>query len=417
MRPAPRHAGFTLVELLVALGASMFVLVGATLLMRSQMHAFTSTSADRNLQETGRIALEAISTDLRAAGLGVDPGLVFDFGAQTAARMAVGFPAGATFATTAWQCGANVTCRDRADGPDELVFHSRDPYFGKPLRVAASGSSTSLTVAGPLNTPLHQNQILQVLCYSGSMTWAYVQVAAEVPATALTAATVVIPITQGAGTFPTQSLANSCFSSVATAGNAASVATAAKVFKVNRFRYFIRNYNAAGGTVAWGTAGSRPWLMVDRGVIDPVSGVTLIEPVAPDVEDLQLAYTFPLDAANPVVGVTPGAALADNATSINVTGACPTYGDDMAAASRLNHHPGNIRAVQVSVVVRSTSADLSLANSATLQAIFNRPAMTVEAGYARLQLQTTVPVRNLDARAPYYPAFGLGTDQLNVGGG
>jgi hypothetical protein len=32
-------------------------------------------------------------------------------------------------------------------------------------------------------------------------------------------------------------------------------------------------------------------------------------------------------------------------------------------------------------------------------------------------LQTSVPVRNLDARAPYYPFYGTGADQLNVGGG
>jgi prepilin-type N-terminal cleavage/methylation domain-containing protein len=254
MRSRPRPSGFSLVELLIALAASVFVMLGAAVLLRSQYQAFQSSTSERALQEAGRIALDSLSTDLRQAGLGVDPGLVFDFGPQANARAAAG-PTGASFATVSADCDAAVTCRDSIAGPDELVFLSRDPSFGKPLRAAATATSPVLTVAGPLNAALHKGQLLQVVCYSGNMTWAYLQVSASVAASA--AATVDIPIASAAGnTFPTQNaiLADSCFSTVASA-DPSTILNAAKVFKVDRFRYFIQSYSPAGAVTAWGTAG------------------------------------------------------------------------------------------------------------------------------------------------------------------
>jgi Tfp pilus assembly protein PilW len=424
MPATTRPSGFSLVELLVALGASVLVMLGATFLLRFNYHAFQSSSAERVLQENGRIALSAISGDLRQAGLGVDPGLVFDFGRQPNARAAAG-PVGASFATTPLACPTAVTCRDSVAGPDELVFLSRDPAFGKVLTVAVNASSGSLTVRGPLNEPLHRGQILLVACYSGSMTMAYVQLTGSVAASAGTGA-VTLPIAAvNPAVFPTQNgvLADGCFSTVADTTSAvtfaATTAAAAKVFKVDRFRYFIRSFDAAGAVVAWGTAGSRPWLMLDRGTIDATTAANRpqIEPVAPDVEDLQLAYVFPLDTASPVAGATGGTALINGATGIDLTAACPASSDDPTGPNRLTHHPGNIRAVQVALVLRSAEPDLTLASSSTLPAALNRPALTSSTGHQRLLLQTTVPVRNLDARAPYFPYFGTGTDQLNVGGG
>jgi type II secretory pathway pseudopilin PulG len=418
MRSRPRHSGFSLVELLIALAASVFVMLGAAVLLRSQYRAFQSSSSERAFQEAGRIALEALTTDLRLAGLGVDPGLVFDFGPLANGRSAAA-PAGSSFATVPMACGADVTCRDSITGPDELVFLSRDPFFGKPLRAAVNAASTTLTVTGPLNVPLHQGQILQVACYSGAMTWAYVQVRATVAA-APTALTVDIPIASGAGnTFPTQNalLADSCFSTVASI-DPLTVPSATKVFKVDRFRYFIQSYSAAGAVVAWGTAGSRPWLMLDHGTFDTTnSGKPQVDPVAPDVEDLQVAYVFPTDDVTPVVGAVEGAQLASAAGGIDLASACPVSTDDPGGPNRLTHHPGNIRAVRVGVVVRSAEPDLQLSNAAILPANLNRPAQAATDGFLRLLLQTSVQVRNLDARAPYYPFYSAAADQLNVGGG
>jgi type IV pilus assembly protein PilW len=417
MRSPPRPSGFSLVELLIALAASVFVMLGAAVLLRSQYQSFQTSTSERAFQETGRIALDALSTDLRQAGLGVDVGLVFDFGTQNNARSAAR-QAGTTFGTDSPGCAAAITCRDSTTGPDELVFHSRDPAFGKPLRTAVTAASTTLTVSGPLREPLHQGQILEVVCYTGNMTWAYVKVGSTVAANLDPTATVDIPLASSGATFPNQNpvLADPCFSTVATAA-ASTIPAAAKVFKVDRYRYFIRSYSAAGNIVPWGTAGSRPWLMLDRGTTDTTTGKPVVDPVAPDVEDLQVAYVFPLDAVNPVAGATAGVALAAGAAGIDLAAACPVSTDDAIGANRLNHHPANIRAVQVAVVVRSAEPDLARAGAATIPAALNRPDVAGPAGYLRLLLQTSVPVRNLDARAPYYPSYGTGADQLNVGGG
>jgi Tfp pilus assembly protein PilV len=421
MRSRPHPSGFSLGELLIALTASVFVMIGATVLLRSQYKAFQSTSGERAFQETGRIALSAIAADLRQAGFGLDVGLAFDFGTQANARSAAG-QAGTSYATTSLTCTAgNVVCRDSTTGPDELVFLARDPAFGKVLRAAAVAGSASLTVAGPLNTPLYKGQVLQVACYTGNMTMAYLEVGANVAANASATSTIVIPITSSNGnTFPTQNgiLADPCFSTVATAGNLASEVSATKVFKVDRYRYFIRSYSAAGAVVPWGTAGSRPWLMLDHGTQDSANGnKPVIDPVAPDVEDLQVAYVFPLDAVNTVVGATANAALSNSATSIDLGAACPVSSDDSGGPNRLTHHPANIRTVQVALVVRTPEPDLSLANTAQIPAALNRPALAGPDGFRRMVLQTSVAARNLDSRAPYYPYHGIGTDQLNVGGG
>lgn len=424
MRSPLRPSGFSLVELLIALAASVFVMIGATVLLRSQYQAFRTTSGERAFQEAGRIGLSAIAADLRQAGFGTDIGLAFDFGTQANARSAAG-PAGTSYATTSLACTAgNVICRDSIAGPDELVFLARDPAFGKPLRAAATAASAALSVAGPLNAPLYKGQILQVACYSGNMTMAYVQVDANVDADTSPTSVITIPITSANGTtFPTQNglLADTCFSTVANAADPTTIVSATKVFKVDRYRYFIRNYDAAGTVVAWGTAGSRPWLMLDHGTVDSANGNRpVIDPVAPDVEDLQVAYVFPLDAVNTVVGATADTAVAAGAAGIDLAAACPVSSDDSGGANRLSHHPANIRSVQVALVVRTAEPDLTLSpltDPAEVPAALNRPAVAGPAGYRRMVLQTSVAVRNLDSRAPYYPYYGTGTDQLNVGGG
>ena len=118
-----------------------------------------------------------------------------------------------------------------------------------------------------------------------------------------------------------------------------------------------------------------------------------------------------------MVGAVVGAQLASAAGGIDLASACPVSSDDPGGPNRLTHHPGNIRAVRVGVVVRSAEPDLQLSNTATLPANLNRPARAAPDGFLRLLLQTSVQVRNLDARAPYYPFYSTAADQLNVGGG
>jgi type IV pilus assembly protein PilW len=431
-----RHAarGFSLIELVIALGISVIVIAGGLTLMVSQQHLFRTTAGDRNLQENARIAVGAITSDLRMAGFGVDPSLAFDFGPMANLRMDRAY-GGLTFASASGPTGSGnacgALCRDSTAGPDEIAFFSRDPSFGPhPLTVAATAATTTLRFAllpGQTSVDVQAGQVLQLVCYTGAMTWAYVTATGAAAVQGDGTATVTIA-NAGGTTFPNQTafLADPCFGSVATVTGGlvvpSTMAGAVQVLKVDRYHYFIQSYDAAGNIQPWGSANARPYLMVDHGLIG-VGGIAQV-PVAPDVEDLQFAYVFPNAAATPLVGATSGAAIGNGEDGINLAPAAggPAYSDPTNSLTRQNHHPGNIGAVRLSVVVRTPVADLGLANSATVPAAGNRPDTAGPAGYTRLLVDTTIAVPNLGTLAPYFPTYTTfpatsGNRQLNVGGG
>lgn len=416
-----RQSGFTLVELLISLVISAIVIAGALALLSSQQHTFQRSSADRAVQESARVALEELTANLRLAGYGIDPALAFDFGAIPSLLLDR-LPPGTAASVAGFGCATAVTCRDSVGGPDELVFHYRNPSFVRPLASAAGAGS--ITMWGPLNQPLHAGQILQVACYSGSMYWAFVTVGAEVPADR-SAITVDVPLLgDAAGAFGRQNavLADPCFSTVAPAGSPATVvAPAAKVFMVERFRYFIQSYDGTGNVVPWRTAGSRPYLMLDKGLAG-ADGAPLLQMVAPDVEDLQISYVFPRSGAglSPVVGATAGTAVSAAPDGIDLAPAVapPQYADPATAPSRATHFPANIGAVRVSIVVRSAEPDVKVVDPATVPAAGNRPEVAGPQHYRRTRFDTGAATPNLDVRAPFFPSYSTNpADHLNVGGG
>ncbi|BDG09094.1 PilW family protein [Anaeromyxobacter paludicola] len=399
--------GFSLTELLVAMVASAVIAAGALGLVVAQQRAFTASAGDRGLQETARTALGELGMSLRRAGYGVEPWLALDFGPANGAFANQSYPSGApsAFPPSASACtGADaVSCRDSVTGPDELVFYARDPAFSRAL--AAAPTSTRLTLATPLVNPLYQGQVLQVMC-GGASRWAYVTVGAK----AGPGDTAVALGTASSGPFPYQQdqLASGCFG----AGWRDVL-----VLKVERFHYYVARYSDGSGA-------DRPYLLLDRGLWD--GGAPLVEPVAPDVEDLQVSYLFPGSAVQRV-GYAPGHRLV-NATAaaspdaaVDLSAAPPTYADLSNAPSRATNHPANVRAVRISLVVRTATWDPQLAGAggATLPAAANRPASGADGGYRRLLVETTEGVRNLDSRGPFYPSYSTnaGADGLNVGGG
>jgi hypothetical protein len=360
--------------------------------------------------------------NLRMAGYGLEPSLAFDFGAIPALVLDR-LPTGTLGSVTGYQCANPVACRDSITGPDELVFHYRSPMFVRPLAAAPAGPSpASISIQGPLTRPLHPGQILQVACFSGGMFWAFVTVAAEVtpdPA----AVQVAIPLQAGvAGAFGFQNaaLSDTCFQTVAPPGSpAATVTPAAKVFLVERFRYFVQTYDAGGNVVAWGTAGARPYLMLDQGLLD-ATGAPILQVVAPDIDDLQVVYVFPRSAAAVVVGATPGAAVTAAPGGVDLAPAIapPAFSDPATAPSRTTNFPSNIGAVRVTVIARSAEPDDLVVEPAVVPAVANRPALPGPPNYRRLRFDTSAATPNLDVRAPFFPSYSASpTDHLNVGGG
>jgi type IV pilus assembly protein PilW len=198
----------------------------------------------------------------------------------------------------------------------------------------------------------------------------------------------------------------------------------ARLFEVERIRYFVQSYDVAGNVVAWNTAGSRPYLMLDRG-LRSADGTPLLEVVAPDVEDLQVSYVFPLaPVENQVAGSTAGARMDNSATGIDLApagGFVPTYSAARLSAVRTTHYPSNVRAVRIAIVVRSPNPDTNLGD-ATIPAAGNRPAVAaVDPGYRRTLFETSVAIPNMESRAPFFPTVVPTTDAsatvLNVGGG
>ncbi len=408
-RPRRVPHGFTLLELMVSAVVGTVAIAGALALLTAQQHAFQSSAGDRAMQEAARSALADLSTNLRLAGYGIEPWLAFDFGPITnappswtgaASMRTPGYPAGAPgSALPACSPAVAVTDRDSITGADEIVFHARSAAFNRQLSVAPT--STTLTFTRALTTPMYQGQILQVMC-GGATQWAYVTVGAFADAGATQ-----VSLAQGCTTgFPYQQqmLTSGCFST----GFAN-----ARVFKIDRFHYYVARFADEGGV-------ARPYLMLDRGLKS--NGAALVEPVAPDVEDLQIAYVFPRSAAaTQLVGGASGTRLERSASSIDLDAVPPAYSETLSAASRATNHPGNIHGVRVSLVVRSASPDASLnaAGDATSPPAGNRAAIAADGGYRRIVVETTEAIRNMDVRGPYCPAYSVnnGADGLNVGGG
>jgi hypothetical protein len=198
----------------------------------------------------------------------------------------------------------------------------------------------------------------------------------------------------------------------------------ARVFAINRYRYFIQTYALDGTVQPWGTAGARPYLMLDQG-LETNGGARRVSMVAPDVEDLQFGYVFSLAAPGTQLrGTTVGVQLADQADGIDLapasTPSIPVYATPARDPARTTGHPSNMRAVRVSVVVRQPEADPAL-SAPELPALGNRAALVRDANRRRAVFETTVPLPNLDSRAPNFPTVGdptVASDvNLNFGGG
>jgi prepilin-type N-terminal cleavage/methylation domain-containing protein len=414
--------GFTLVELVIAMGASAIVVAAAMTLMISQQTAYRAGTEDRALQEASRIALAGVVVPLRKAGYGVDPAYALDFG-QTDAVPQPGLQGGQTLgALSSYRCDTAIDCRDRTASPDEIVFYSRDPLFSRRAK-AGTVTTSGLTLVGRMEQPLRAGQVLQVMCLTGEQTRAYVTVSTTVPAASNVPEndTTDVPVVLTSGqtiddhpAFPFQNdqLTSSCFGDVVI------------VAKVDRYRLHIMGFREDGSAVdpAAGEnlqeTGVRPYLMLDQGLRD-ADGGTIDVPVAPDVEDLQFTYLYPPAVAGGSLREVGGAEgiLASAGAFPMALVQPPAITDALTAASRASGSPANIQAIRVSLVVRTPDADLKYEGDVHRRIpptpasgraatdndpLANRSSYRGIPDYRRMRVDTTILVPNMRASAVTY---------------
>lgn len=373
--------GFTLIELMTAV-TIMVVCVGiiAQVLIK-QSQASSSQSLQRDMEESGRLALLEIARNVRLAGYGITPLAAFDFD-----RYACTTPG------TATTCNGGAGRRDRVDGPDELVLSYRDPSF---TRVITSVTSSQVGFATPLKVAVPANSVIELVASGGKVTYLLVSSAAAVGDTRIACTT--LPTTTPSAGYYTPS----------TSPDASYVG--ANLTLVTRVRYFVAN-----------DTDGVPSLFKERG-----RGNELLYR---GIEDVQ--YTF--DIAQPPAGsafasTTPPAACAG--TNSWTFGACTgTVGqpletatppdwqnDGYDSANRYTAHPANIRNVKIIIVARSTRGSPDGAGD-SVPALGNRPARAADR-FKRTVLQMSEQPMNLLTRQFFQPLVISTTADGQVGGG
>jgi cytochrome c1 len=176
------------------------------------------------------------------------------------------------------------------------------------------------------------------------------------------------------------------------------------MFLIDRSRFFVQNL---GGT---------QWLMLDTGrdldgdgILPPADQDDLI-PVAKNVVDMQVAYALDPCAAMPtgpdydgnwVIGDSKGR----QEEPLRVTTPpAPTYGTASNDPARCTMSPANVRAIRVSLRIRSDRADHSRGASWQGDVLIspeNRTAGLSFAGYRLFSSQLDVTLRNMSSTASF----------------
>lgn len=403
MRTRPRHRGFTLVEMLIAITVSAAVIAAAVGVARSQQQAYYDGARVRAAQASARNALLFLEKNVSQAGYGMAPSLAFDFDRS-------GGPCPTELST-----GSTPPCaRDRTDDSDELVFYARNPVYwvpqdpatdpaGRAWRVTAI-SSSRLTLGAREGQTFRRGQVLLVVC-AGATQYAYVTVSTTTPVPS-GGGSIDLPLTAASSTDPflgQESATDACFG-----------AGTARAFQIDRYRIHVRPVDVGGGR-------RDPYLVLDQGI--DVAGSTAIDEadeqfIAEGIESIQVAYIL---ANGTQVGASggvslvrgaPGDATSNQLTTLSFPGAAPVgtesvysptswyryYMGPPPAAERLTNHQANIRAVRIAVVARSPEPDLTkrwMPPSLQLNQTAAAAWITPGDGYERVSFETTIPLPNM----------------------
>jgi type IV pilus assembly protein PilW len=368
VRRSPR--GFTLIELMVGSAVTFITVLAVTAAFLGYTQAFHVQAGIRGGQASLRQTHQMLVRNLRMAGYGIEPHLAFDIPRPQD-----------------WM-------RDELanNNSDRLIFRMRNPRFN--ARVGAA-SVDSITLLEALPEPLLRGQIVQVLC-PGAVLWSYAQLRerAEKGATKL-------ELEPGTGVFPRlNDFSASCYGG-----------GGVHLYKVDVYDYSIAFLNEDGhGALSDKATQGRPYLFRRHGLEEEDIN-TLGEPVAEDIEALRVVFLRGNGTAfEPKLGQPP-----------------PLYSTPLNDPLRSNDHPGNIRAVRLGLVARSSTRDSSVGPTVLrdIPAFGGLGKVTGRAeGFRRLVSEMTVPVRNMNSSEMFVPVYSLGAcggqvpdDNFNCRGG
>jgi type IV pilus assembly protein PilW len=416
--------GFTLLELLVAMGISAVILSSVVLVGTSQVRAYAVGARQRVAQAQGRGALLYLEEQVARAGFGVEPAFAFDFGRYT----------GGPCPTQLAPCP-----RDAVSNSDELVFYARNPSYWVPgdgntadpsgNAWAVTGTSdSSVTVRARKGQVFLAGQVVLEVC-RGAAYYAYATVAQN---TAVKVdGPIDVPLQNAVATDPFNrpdlaappATGASCFSG-----------GLARLFLIDRFRFHVRPETVDGNVI--------PYLVLDQGVDRNQDGVIDANDellVAEGVENLQVGYLLASSALpTPIVGAAAPIAFAaapagdiryapstagssTTANELTVTtfpGAAPAFGESVYAPSswvgltvgpppspqRLTDHQANIVGVRLALVTRSAATDLTSPgdtfqplNTTAAPAWVTASQVNGRDGYQRALFTSTVMVPNMTA--------------------
>lgn len=372
---ASNRRGFTLTELLVGLVVTSIVMVAVTSVVIGIQQGYQADTEMKVVTESGRTAIDYLERTVALAGYGIDPRIAFDTSGD----------------------GGAVAGFNGEVLSDHLAFRYRDPSFG----VMGSLAGTTLNFATGPGYEFPAGTMFMLMCSTpqadGTFPAAFVRLDADVAATATSTV-----VSAAGAPFNIINTTDPCISSNA------------RVFLVRESRIRVVNIPE----VVNGVTSNRPWLVRFRSVQgegDP-SDAGSYDPIAPDVENFQVAYAMqtnpdggaPVDGAgnNSIVGDgVAGDAVVAVAQPTNPFIGQPVYTTPYSDSLRFINVPANIRAVHVALSVRSTRRDPTGRRAYTPERLFDgRPDAGAD-GFNRSTFHTVIPVINMMSRAGFLPAL------------
>lgn len=374
--------GFTLVELLISTAVAGFTLSAVMGVFMTQQRSFESAEVARGSQEALRGAMLEMERTLRMAGHGVDPRMTFDF---------------------RWFACAAPPCRDKRDGPDEMVFMARNPNYqltpngvsgctntlgcprGKAWQITAVSLPT-VTVDAVSGETFQKGQVMLFAC-PGASVYSMGTVASDVTTNGPGPIGIDLAATVVGNPYVENAVTNPCY-----------ILPGATAFKIDRYHYFVR------------TVGGVPYLMLENGLDQDGSGTidnNDVIPIARGIEDMQISYVLQRSPAFTAPDADTNWIIGDKGGTVeepDPTLAGPVWNTRLDDALRHTLHPANIRAVRIGLSSRSHREDpnaLPVQFADKLLKFENRSVQIAADRFRRSSATTTIYVRNMGSRSPF----------------